>query len=83
VLTLLMNLTCLRLGIKAWYEWVPTKQNLSDPLSRLGWSDPIVQANMRSSLWQSLGISTKVPWHLFTGDLRMALNELAALGVPD
>ena len=62
-----------------WYEYVNTKQNPADVLSREAWKDPVVRHKLASGLWHA-GHSIP-PWDLFTGSLSAVSEYLVALGV--
>ena len=78
-LTLLTNLALAALGTRTWYEWVPTLQNVSDPLSRDGWEDQTVKDKVSSGEWSPLEL--QVPWHLLMDRLDSAQKVFTALGM--
>ena len=45
---------------RAWFDYVNTKDNLADPLSRDGYGDPRVARRLRR--WEWLPVSETVPW---------------------
>ena len=40
-----------RIGARVWFEYVPSKDNPSDVLSRAGFYDPMVRAKVSSGEW--------------------------------
>jgi len=64
-----------------WYEYVHTKQNPSDGLSRDGWADSIVRAKLMSGEWEALP-SFDLPWDKFCNmSLAQTWELFTALGV--
>ena len=45
-ISLLAGLCFAQLHCRPWYYWVPSEQNVSDPLSRLGFQDPAIAAGI-------------------------------------
>eukprot|EP00435_Cladocopium_sp_Y103_P062494 s445_g24.t1 len=76
-LSLLVGLQFAKLQCNPWFEWVPSHQNLSDPLSRQGWMDPTVVAAIQSGTWTPLTL--RPPWHVLTPDLKAISSFIAAL----
>ena len=69
-LSLLAGLQFAKLRCNPWFEWVPSHQNLSDPLSRQGWADPEVAAAIQAGTWTPLvlslpGICWRLTWSPF------------------
>ena len=81
LLSLFTSLLCMRLQIRPWYEYVNTKQNPADRLSRLGFSDAHVSEHIRSGKWMPLNYSPD--WDLVMGSLTYFLSYIRALGVSD
>ena len=70
-MALLNSLALATAHCRAWFEYVPSKLNIADALSREGWSA------MRDA-WTPLTI--QVPWHLFQDRLDAALSYVTELG---
>ena len=77
-LSLLAGLQFAKLCCHPWFEWVPTHQNISDPLSRGGWVDPVVISAVNSGTWTPLALSP--PWHQLSPDLQCISAFISALG---
>ena len=74
------SLTMAALGTRVWYEWVPSKTNPADVLSREAWDSPEVQLKLASGEWVRL--SGVVPWpRLLTVDYTSIWEMFAALGI--
>ena len=76
-LSLMAGLFFSRLKASPWYEWVPSHQNPSDPLSRDGWQDATVISNIRSGVYAPLHIEP--PWHLLSPTLEFLSEVITAL----
>ena len=76
-LSLLAGLQFAKLRCNPWFEWVPSHQNLSDPLSRQGWADPEVAAAIQAGTWTPLVLSP--PWDLLAPDLESISSFITAL----
>jgi len=64
---------------RAWYEYVNTKANPADVLSRDAWADPVVAQRVRSGSW--LVLHGHVPWRDFVqNSLVDIFRSFAALG---
>ena len=83
-LTLLQSLSVVSLCCRAWYEYVPSKCNISDPLSRLGFLDPAVQELLQSGKWRV--IDDTPDWQLFVDRMEAAtflLEQISAFTIGD
>ena len=76
-LSLMAGLFFSRLKASPWYEWVPSHQNPSDPLSRDGWQDATAISNIRSGVYAPLHIEP--PWHLLSPTLESLSEVITAL----
>jgi hypothetical protein len=66
------------LRTRVYFEWVPTKANIADPLSRDGWSDTTVRQWLHEGRVRRGDM--QVPWHQLLGDLEpanMMVHQLA------
>ena len=71
-MALLNSLALASVAARVWFEYVPSKLNVSDPLSREGWSSAKPE-------WIKLHLNVR--WDLFLDRLDSALQMIAALGV--
>ena len=78
-LTLLQSLSVVSLGCRAWYEYVQSERNVSDPLSRLGLLDPGVQQLRLSGEWRVL-LDTP-DWQLFIDRMEAATSMLEQISM--
>ena len=70
----------LALRARPWYEYVPSDDNPSDPLSRDGYLGPGVSARIATGQWQKAD-TAGVAWDsLLTRDLSNIFKFMAALG---
>ena len=76
-LSLMAGLLFSRLRACPWYEWVPSNQNPSDPLSRDGWADPLVASALQSGCFVPLQLEP--PWALLSPSLESLSPVIAAL----
>ena len=67
------------LNVRVWYEYVPSKQNVSDPLSRGGFDDREVKENLKTGKYYRLEIHT--PWSTIIGGLQETMDLITALGI--
>ena len=81
LISLFCSVLVVSLRARAWYEYVNTKQNPADRLSRLGFEDPIVSARIQSGEWKPLRYEPQ--WQSVTGSLENFLSYILALGVSD
>jgi len=65
--------------VRVWYEYVPSEQNVSDPLSRRGFEDPEVKKKLRTGGYSQLEIHT--PWSTIIGGLQETMDLISALGI--
>ena len=70
-MALLNSLALASVSARVWFEYVPSKLNISDPLSREGWSSA-------KSDWIRLNL--QVRWDLFLDRLESAMQMISALG---
>ena len=70
-MALLNSLALATAHCRAWFEYVPSKLNIADALSREGWS-------AMKDAW--IPLTFQVPWHLFQDRLDAALSYVTALG---
>ena len=77
-LSLLSGLVFAVLGSRPWYEWVPSRCNISDPLSRLGLADPLVQTQLARGTWRRLNLIPN--WNLLQPNLDSIATFITALG---
>ena len=70
-MALLNSLALASVSARVWFEYVPSKLNISDPLSREGWSSA-------KSDWIKLAL--QVCWDLFLDRLESAMQMISALG---
>ena len=66
-------------NIRVWYEYVPSEQNVSDPLSRKGFEDPEVMNKLRTGEYSQLELHT--PWSTIIGGLQETMGLMTALGI--
>jgi len=67
------------LNVRVWYEYVPSEQNVSDPLSRKGFEDPEVAEKLRTGEYSRLEFHT--PWSTIIGGLQETMDLITALGI--
>ena len=70
-MALLNSLALASVSARVWFEYVPSALNISDPLSRAGWSSAKPE-------WTKLAI--QVRWDLFLDRLESAMQMISALG---
>ena len=61
---LVFGLSMTALGARVWFEYVQSKSNPSDVLSRDAWDDPDVQRRLASGEWRR--VDALIPWHSFS-----------------
>ena len=76
-LSRLAGLQFAKLRCNPWFEWVPSHQNLSDPLSRQGLADPHVAAAIQPGAWKPLVLSP--PWGVLAPNLKSISSFITAL----
>ena len=54
-------LTLASIRCRAWFDYVNTKDNPADVLSRAGYDDPLVRRRVSRKEW--LPVSVDIPWH--------------------
>jgi hypothetical protein len=81
LISLFCSIATMVLRARTWYEYVNTKQNPADRLSRLGYDDPTVRQRIAAGEWRPL--RAQPLWHLVMGTLDDFLREIVALGVTD
>ena len=64
---------------RIWYGYVPSEQNVSDPLSRRGFEDLEVMKRLRTDKYSRLEIHT--PWSTIIGGLQETMDLITALGI--
>ena len=77
-ISLLAGLCFAKLHCRPWYYWVPSEQNVSDPLSRLGFQDPAIADGLRRGMLQPL--SVRPDFCIFREDMEIVSTFVAALG---
>jgi len=65
--------------VRFWYEYLPSEQNVSDPLSRKGFGDPEVIEKLRTGEYSRLEFHT--PWSTIIGGLQETMDLTTALGI--
>ena len=77
-LALFTGVAFTRLRCNPWYEWIPSRQNPSDPLSRSGLQDPHVREQLASGNWKHLVLQPQ--WFSLAPDLVAVSRLISALG---
>ena len=53
-MAVILTMQLARHRVSCWWEWVDSKANPSDPLSREGYADPDVAKMLQSGAWQAV-----------------------------
>ena len=67
--------------VRLWFEYVNTKPNPADCLSRLGYDEPYASSQVNAGAW--LPVHFDPPWEHIVGSLADVLSFILALGVSD
>jgi hypothetical protein len=79
LISLVTNLLLMLFDVRPWFEYVNTKQNPADILSREGFSSPDVMHCVQEGVWEVS--STPIPWDLLCSQFSVIIEEFSALGL--